>query len=188
MAQPQDDPYALLGVEAHASDAELRRAWRRRAFEHHPDRAGPDAAATFKRISAAYELLSDRAARAAHDRARGTPSTPPEPRPVSRPTPVAMIRRVSMTMQQLLACGIARHAEDDIIELLLTASEAETGGHITIPMRVPVRDPATGAISEELYSAWLAIRPGVSHGAILVPSAYLPHMVRPVSFRVVLDW
>ena len=68
---------------------------------------------------------------------------------------------------------------------------------VTISMRVPIRCPACAADaeascagcggiapSEELFSAWLAVRPGVADGTVLTPSALLPGMVRPVSFRV----
>jgi DnaJ-domain-containing protein 1 len=34
----RDDPYAVLGVTADASDAEIERAWRRLMAQHHPDR------------------------------------------------------------------------------------------------------------------------------------------------------
>jgi hypothetical protein len=37
---------------------------------------------------------------------------------------------------------------------------------------------------EELFSAWLAVPPGVTGGEVLIPSADLPGMVEPVRFRV----
>jgi len=57
----EDDPFAVLEVPRDASDADIKRAWRRLAKSHHPDRHpdDPGAAERFKRIAAAFELLSD---------------------------------------------------------------------------------------------------------------------------------
>jgi len=205
-ADPADDYYALLGIEAEAGVAELRRAWRRLALRWHPDRAGPEAKETFQKILAAYMVLSDPGARAAYDRRRGARRGPAE-RPAaatSAPSaaprgsaPAVLLQRLSGPLSALLACGVARHAEEDVIELFLNAQEASEGGMITISMRVPVRCPACAADAagscarcgstrtlDELFSAWLAVRPGVADGVVLTPSALLPGMLRPVAFRV----
>ncbi|MCB9792661.1 MAG: J domain-containing protein [Alphaproteobacteria bacterium] len=62
------DYFELLGVSEHASAAELRRAYRARAFEIHPDRnpGDPRAAEAFWRLTRAREVLLDPALRARH--------------------------------------------------------------------------------------------------------------------------
>src|SRR2546425_475814 len=106
----KEDYYALLGLDAHADATEVRRSWRRLALKWHPDRAGPDATATFQRISAAYTVLSDPVARAAYDRrhpsaARSSSTGPKSPR---RPAPAVMLSRLCGSLNGLLARRIAR--------------------------------------------------------------------------------
>jgi len=61
--------YALLGVSRTATEAEIKKAYRKLAMECHPDRnPAPDAEAKFKEITEAYEVLRDAEKRAAYDR------------------------------------------------------------------------------------------------------------------------
>ena len=52
------DYYGLLGVSRNATDAEIKRAYRKLARELHPD-INPDEGERFKEVSTAYEVLSD---------------------------------------------------------------------------------------------------------------------------------
>jgi DnaJ-class molecular chaperone len=62
------DHYHALGVSSSASLADIRNAYRRRAARHHPDRnAAPDAAARFRAVQEAYDILGDEAKRLAYD-------------------------------------------------------------------------------------------------------------------------
>jgi hypothetical protein len=68
--------YELLGMGAHADGGEIRRVYLERSKRFHPDswyrkelgEFGPLLANTFKRIAAAYQVLSDDEARAEYDR------------------------------------------------------------------------------------------------------------------------
>ncbi len=63
------DYYALLGVPRNASEEDIRRAFRRKAMEYHPDRnKSPDAEEKFKEINEAYQVLSDSKKRGQYDR------------------------------------------------------------------------------------------------------------------------
>jgi hypothetical protein len=63
------DLYEVLKVEHDASADELRASFKRLAAEHHPDRSpgDPKAALRFKRINAAYQVLSDPTKRREYD-------------------------------------------------------------------------------------------------------------------------
>ena len=67
MASP--DPYATLGVSRDASDAEIKRAFRKLARKYHPDRNPDDSAAEakFKEVQAAYETIGDASKRQEYD-------------------------------------------------------------------------------------------------------------------------
>lgn len=86
-------PYEILGVPPEASDEELRRAYRRKLRETHPDTGG--ASRRFHAVQRAWELVGSPERRAAYDRGGHGPVTgdpqrtwapaPPPKRPGSRP-------------------------------------------------------------------------------------------------------
>ena len=65
----KNDYYETLGVQRNATEAEIKKAYRRLAMKHHPDRNPGDSAAEekFKDIKEAFEVLSDQRKRAAYD-------------------------------------------------------------------------------------------------------------------------
>ena len=54
------NPYEVLGVDKSASESDIKKAYRNLARKLHPDKnPSPDAEEQFKRVSRAYEILSD---------------------------------------------------------------------------------------------------------------------------------
>ena len=113
--------------------------------------------------------------------------------------PGVMLSRVTGNLSGLLARGAARFDEPGFITLVLSEREAAQGGMAQISMTVELWCPDCAAQGrsaarcarcggrgtvDELYSAWLAVRPGATAGEVLVPSAELRGMVEPVRFRV----
>jgi molecular chaperone DnaJ len=69
MATAERDLYELLDVDRGASDAEIKKAFRRKARELHPDvSADPDAQERFRAVAEAYEVLSNAETRRLYDR------------------------------------------------------------------------------------------------------------------------
>ncbi len=66
---PKRDFYDILGVNRDASEEEIKKAYRKLAMKHHPDRNpdNPKAEEHFKEAKEAYEILSDSQKRAAYD-------------------------------------------------------------------------------------------------------------------------
>jgi len=66
----KEDYYDLLGVNRDASAEEIKKAYRKKAVQYHPDKnpGNKQAEEMFKKVSEAYEVLQDADKRAAYDR------------------------------------------------------------------------------------------------------------------------
>src|SRR5436190_20752042 len=71
MAAGKRDYYEVLGVTKNASEEDIKKAYRKLAMKHHPDRnqgsASKISEESFKEAKEAYEMLSDPKKRAAYD-------------------------------------------------------------------------------------------------------------------------
>jgi molecular chaperone DnaJ len=66
----EKDYYETLGVAKDASEVDIKKAYRKLAMKHHPDRNPDDKSAEerFKEVKQAYEILSDSKKRATYDK------------------------------------------------------------------------------------------------------------------------
>lgn len=64
------DYYEILGLGKGSSQEEIKKAFRKKAMQYHPDRNpdNPEAEEMFKKINEAYEVLSDEQKRSVYDR------------------------------------------------------------------------------------------------------------------------
>ena len=65
----KEDYYEILGVSKSASASEIKKAYRKKALQYHPDKNPGDANAEqqFKKAAEAYEILSDQQKRQQYD-------------------------------------------------------------------------------------------------------------------------
>jgi molecular chaperone DnaJ len=169
------DLYLLLGVSRSASGAEIRRAYRKLALQHHPDRAGAASAEKFASIAEAYRMLSDPTARSAYDahllqresqgafapgaaaQGRGdgsawTVSAPGWSASFERAAP-NVLPRVSGPIDRLQAVGVARVTLDGLLELSLNVAEAAAGGSAVVEMPLKILCPTCGGVARP-HGVW----------------------------------
>lgn len=109
------DPYSILGVARDADEAEVRRAFRRKAKNAHPDAGGKRE--DFERINWAMRLLTDRGQRDYFDRTGTEKSRPPPARAMA-------MEILSGKLRQIIAQYGDRVTSIDVIGQL--RSEVET--------------------------------------------------------------
>jgi hypothetical protein len=103
------DLYAALGVDSRASSADIKKAYRQRALQYHPDRFShldrherEAAQQAMPAINEAYEVLSCDAKRAAYDASRTLEGSPFDP---EKPHPLAL-RFMGLPFVVQVVCGV----------------------------------------------------------------------------------
>lgn len=140
MATPRDY-YEILGVERSATDDELKKAYRKLALKHHPDRNqdDPDAGRRFKEAAEAYEVLGDPEKRRIYDqlghdglRGRGFQAGGIDPRDI---------------FEQFFGGG-GGGGLGDFFEGILGGGARRAGprqgSHLRVHVRVPLKEAFTG--------------------------------------------
>lgn len=133
-AHNTNDLYAALGVESSASSADIKKAYRQKALQYHPDRFSHMQAAEREAaqeampvINEAYEILSSDAKRTAYDASRtlaGSPFDPDKPHPLAvrflkLPFPVQVVSGVTVLTSMAWAGGLvfSAHVKNHFIGL-----------------------------------------------------------------------
>jgi len=173
MIMERKNYYLILGVSPHATLGEIKAAFRRRAMELHPDRAGGESQ-PFIEVQEAYGVLSDPQRRRRYDeqtgvRVRRRPWGPaPEPiRPARRAEPfgnIATVRELHLddpdqarfhpSFDELFDrlwsnfTGISRPKGEALqsltVEVVLSEDEAMQGGRVRIDVPARATCPTCG--------------------------------------------
>jgi DnaJ-like protein len=120
------DYYAVLGVEPDATLAQIKRAYRKLARQHHPDTnpGDPQAAARFRETTKAYDILSDPRRKEAYDRTR--PKTRATGSKLAEPGPGSQAAsHIVQLLEEIWLFIRCRHPEIPAVVIIL-ASGTET--------------------------------------------------------------
>ena len=176
------DYYSILGVAKNASSQDIKKAYRKLAAQHHPDRGGNEA--KFKQVQEAYDTLGDPGKRQQYDN--------PQPQFQFNTNNMGGFEDVFSQMfgQGFQQQGRAQRIKNKDIQLryVLNLKDCFTGRGITLKYRLP-------SGKDEILD--IRIPPGCKDGDIVkIPSAgddtypQLPRgdLLLRVSIRKLKDW
>jgi curved DNA-binding protein CbpA len=145
----KQDYYDILGVSKAASDAEIKKAYRRAALKYHPDRnpGDPATAERFRESAEAYEVLSDPEQRRQYDQyghdfeSRQRTGEPSSPTPPPHQEPSDIMEELYIELGWMLVNEHGRYVPADIFDVTFH-EELQTG--IKLPfMYERTHHPAT---------------------------------------------
>lgn len=123
------DYYTILGVSKDAATEDVKRAYREKAKKQHPDTGGCSDDGSFKRLTEAYNVLRDKSKRAKYDESHRDSQTKKETREAA-PFSDSFHYRHEFLFGRRRSVGIRRMT----MEMVLTPSEAATGGVYMVPI------------------------------------------------------
>ena len=139
-----EDHYALLGLRRDASLDEIKKAYRKLAMRHHPDRTQNNARDTeiFKAVAVAFAILSNPEKRAEYDRHLAAAEQPAaNPRRRRAQTAASGVGRQHTPFDDVLEEFFQGwghwplERDDRVLEITLTSHEARMG--VTVPVDIP---------------------------------------------------
>ena len=178
----QKDPYSLLGVSRDAGDAEIKRAFRKKARQYHPDRNPDDAAAEakFKEIQEAYDTIGTAKERNEYEQQQRMSSMfGGGGGPRGGAGMDDMLRQMfggggaqsfggmgGMGGRQQRQRPQSRQKGSDInVGLNITAEQAERGGKFPFTFK-RLKPNQSGAMEATVVTLQTTIKPGVKHGTV----------------------
>lgn len=170
------DYYEILGVERHATQTDLKRAYRALAHRFHPDKNPGDLEAeeSFKEITQAYETLSDDTKRFSYDSTHPPPSrsqqaaNPPPPTADQEAAPFAADSAFSTIFSDLFGMPVEQERSDHA----KSKSRSRRGFDLRATTTISLVDAANG-LSTEVFPRGarepilVEIPPGTEHGTRL---------------------
>ena len=164
---PRRDLYGILGVPTRAAPGEIKRAYRRIAFEFHPDVGKRPDSERFREAHEAYEILTDPNQRRSYDIKLGSRRQSLTAEPLRSRAPVTIIDdflTLRPSIDELLDpielnfFGYPRKSGGPShrlgVEAVLEADEARFGCRVPFDLPAFVTCPSCGAVAE-----WLGICP-----------------------------
>ena len=211
----EKDFYVVLELTRDATAEQIRSAFRRRALELHPDRAG-GGSQPFLELQKAYSVLSDSSQRAAYDRGTQSIEVPRSLRPAGRQTtaepfrevePASGFREVSLSHSfdtftpsfdeifdrlwsnfELLSRPKAERIESLTLDVPLSAEAAAAAGsvRIMVPARLACK-ACHGHGTVDWYECWQCRGQGAFLAECPVEIGYPSGLRRDYEVRVALD-
>ena len=159
------NPYNVLGVAKNASADNIKKAYRKKAMQTHPDKGGNED--TFKQVSAAYDVLSDPAKKAAYN------ASPMASANASQRAAANAAQRAAANAVQRAAANAAQRAAANAAQRAAANAEKRAAAET-----MEARQAAANARSKEVLNNGRAEMNAAATAAVAAAAAYVPNAAR----------